>query len=629
MIPFRQSYDVETIYRFKEDFKFLADYVKKFGNSKWQSQRDISIEGSLKSYGAEIHNYREEIMHNFSKRCVYCASKQNVDIYPIHPLEKNLEYPELCQDIHNIYVLCKRCRSKLNISYKKVKLIQSKKITTLDLLKKIPNFILPTFEPIHKYIDSRFLDASFGNHRSFARVDIFYRKFFDNLPFRFMFTIDILKIDYLQEALELLIEGREEISNNLDLNEAFYESCWFTLNEAIKNTNKNSKFIRDLDYANNLKVYISLKTVNEYASEKHLASDIDLTLSRKFLSLNLNNIRCFDKLSLDFNSRRSLFILGDNGIGKTSLLDLISFLGQNSKKDSLYESEDKYVYNDHLDAQVTMDYIDELDMLGISHLNISVSAEVRNKFPSSDDALRICYVKTERTNKKFLEDFNIMLVDNKNFNEISKICRYVLDLNAEQGLIRYKGNVYIKNYDNSRVKLTSASSGITSIFKIIYSINEKFPDYIRSKSNQGFYYGCVLIDELELHLHPKWKKGIAKKLMEIYPDIFFIVTTHDPLILSGLNSSDIILIRKNENEVKSSVVENLPDLQGYGTDLLLSSPYFGLKNNLPINQDNLISMSYREKLAFQIVEESLELNLNYSSEELSLLVAQRFSERVE
>jgi predicted ATP-binding protein involved in virulence len=53
--------------------------------------------------------------------------------------------------------------------------------------------------------------------------------------------------------------------------------------------------------------------------------------------------------------------------------------------------------------------------------------------------------------------------------------------------------------------------------------------------------GVVLIDELDLHLHPSWQKKVAKSLKETFPNIQFIVTTHSPLILSTVQNRIITI----------------------------------------------------------------------------------------
>ena len=53
--------------------------------------------------------------------------------------------------------------------------------------------------------------------------------------------------------------------------------------------------------------------------------------------------------------------------------------------------------------------------------------------------------------------------------------------------------------------------------------------------------GLVLVDELDLHLHPSWQKKVVKSLKEAFPSIQFIVTTHSPLILSTVQDRIITI----------------------------------------------------------------------------------------
>ena len=48
--------------------------------------------------------------------------------------------------------------------------------------------------------------------------------------------------------------------------------------------------------------------------------------------------------------------------------------------------------------------------------------------------------------------------------------------------------------------------------------------------------GIVLIDEIELHLHPEWQKSVLPRLLQTFPNVQFVVTTHSPLVLAQLNS---------------------------------------------------------------------------------------------
>jgi predicted ATP-binding protein involved in virulence len=48
--------------------------------------------------------------------------------------------------------------------------------------------------------------------------------------------------------------------------------------------------------------------------------------------------------------------------------------------------------------------------------------------------------------------------------------------------------------------------------------------------------GIVLIDELDMHLHPKWQWNVIKALKETFPKIQFIIATHSPFMLGTLNA---------------------------------------------------------------------------------------------
>ena len=62
--------------------------------------------------------------------------------------------------------------------------------------------------------------------------------------------------------------------------------------------------------------------------------------------------------------------------------------------------------------------------------------------------------------------------------------------------------------------------------------------------------GIVLIDEIDLHLHPKWQKTIVPDLANLFPKIQFILTSHSPFIiqsLEGVNGAKIINLDDDES----------------------------------------------------------------------------------
>ena len=54
--------------------------------------------------------------------------------------------------------------------------------------------------------------------------------------------------------------------------------------------------------------------------------------------------------------------------------------------------------------------------------------------------------------------------------------------------------------------------------------------------------GIVLIDEIDLHLHPAWQRKIVGQLKDTFPNCQFIITSHSPQVLGELPASDIFIL---------------------------------------------------------------------------------------
>lgn len=95
------------------------------------------------------------------------------------------------------------------------------------------------------------------------------------------------------------------------------------------------------------------------------------------------------------------------------------------------------------------------------------------------------------------------------------------------------------------------------------------------KENPLLGEGVVLIDEIELHMHPSWQRKVLSKLREIFPNIQFIITTHSPIVLSEADESYNLFFTSNENE-KIDVVP-VAQLNGYDTNSVLEQ-FMGTKS---------------------------------------------------
>ncbi len=74
--------------------------------------------------------------------------------------------------------------------------------------------------------------------------------------------------------------------------------------------------------------------------------------------------------------------------------------------------------------------------------------------------------------------------------------------------------------------------------------------------------GIVLIDEFDLHLHPKWQKDVALKLVKNFPNCQFFLTTHSSLVITETNAKNVFILNEDDN----GSVDILRPEQTYGLD---------------------------------------------------------------
>lgn len=134
--------------------------------------------------------------------------------------------------------------------------------------------------------------------------------------------------------------------------------------------------------------------------------------------------------------------------------------------------------------------------------------------------------------------------------------------------LRYNGNDF-------SVPATWLSQGYQSTISWIADIIGQF--FFERKEHVPFdsMEGLVLIDEIDLHLHPAWQEDLIPLVKKVFPRLQFVVTTHSPMVLTGLAPDEIVRLRLDE---KGHVV--VPDDPQGAPALLTSSQiydrYFGV-----------------------------------------------------
>ena len=136
---------------------------------------------------------------------------------------------------------------------------------------------------------------------------------------------------------------------------------------------------------------------------------------------------------------------------------------------------------------------------------------------------------------------------------------------GEQVIIstRYVSDIVaLKSADGTILPFSTLSDGYRNVIKIILEIATRMcilNPYLQGDALQKTP-GVVVIDELDLSLHPTWQKKIIGILKNLFPKIQFICATHSPFIIQSLEDGELITLdRKLDSEYAGEGIEDIAE----------------------------------------------------------------------
>ena len=105
-----------------------------------------------------------------------------------------------------------------------------------------------------------------------------------------------------------------------------------------------------------------------------------------------------------------------------------------------------------------------------------------------------------------------------------------------------------QNNEKVRIPVNQLSDGYKCTISLIADIayrmailNPQLLDKVLEETE-----GIVLVDEIDLHLHPVWQQRIIGDLLDIFPKVQFIVSTHAPAVINSVPSDSLIVLKENQ-----------------------------------------------------------------------------------
>lgn len=125
----------------------------------------------------------------------------------------------------------------------------------------------------------------------------------------------------------------------------------------------------------------------------------------------------------------------------------------------------------------------------------------------------------------------------------------------DDGRIYGNGFIRVKNSAGEKVPLYTQSDGIRNIVALVGDLAHRC---VRLNPHLGEAAaketsGIVMIDEVDMHLHPQWQQRVVELLQTAFPKVQFVLSTHSPHVLSTVDSDSIRVIEFGENGIGSAL----------------------------------------------------------------------------
>lgn len=111
--------------------------------------------------------------------------------------------------------------------------------------------------------------------------------------------------------------------------------------------------------------------------------------------------------------------------------------------------------------------------------------------------------------------------------------------------------------------ISKLSAGYQSLLWMIMDLAYRVCLLNPELSDRSQIKGIVLIDEIDMHLHPKWQWNIIKALSTTFENVQFVIATHSPIVISSAKEANLILLDEEQG------VTYLPECYGYAVEDVL------------------------------------------------------------
>ncbi len=462
----------------------------------------------------------------------------------------------------------------------------------------------------------------------FIQAKIYYEKAIELNPKKanaYDNLANLLQNDYFKEYKQAKIYYEKAIKLNPKNANTYYNFALLL----IRHFNENEKALKLLEKVRQIKKAKPklIKEISEdiYSNEKGI-------LPYAIKQIQIENFRGIKKTGISDIpiDTQWIFLAGNNGAGKTSIIQSIS-LGLWGQIDSL----DKQFENSNIGIEFKQKYEiiinnlkDDTNFTKFSHFasygpsrlsmqsasagneEIGESSKTYNIF--NDDGM-LLNIESELSRWCYIDKFK------ERYENIKNLLIKILDINdIKVDEKNYKKLLYQEKEENEQsnyewLEFKNLGSGYRSLIGMIGDILLRFYKIEENENKKpNEMEGIVLIDELDLHLHPKWQKRLVEELSSNFKKIQFIVSAHSIIPLLGAPENSF-LIKVNRNVEKGIFLERINlKIKNLLPETLLTSELFDFQDITHKDLEDFSELrterTYNEILQNDEIQEKLNQN---------------------
>ena len=140
------------------------------------------------------------------------------------------------------------------------------------------------------------------------------------------------------------------------------------------------------------------------------------------------------------------------------------------------------------------------------------------------------------------------------------------------GVDRQTWSIQLESTDGT-ISLDLLSRGITAVLGWVGVLLQRLFEVYPKAPEPWNGSVLVLVDELDVHLHPDWQRRILPLLRNHFAGMQLIATTHSPLVVTDAEAGEVITLRRVGTTIESTVIQQ--DFTGWRSDQILAGA-FGL-----------------------------------------------------